>query len=242
MRDAWGEFEKRGSMSPHGEASHAKYRTKYQLPFTVLADEGHAVADRSGVWVEKSVARKKYIGVERSTFVIDAEGALAKVLRRVKPDPRGRRPRRASGEVAARRQIGHAAAAKRPRLGVFREQTSRGRPLFRQRLLCGHSSIAVELVPRLVSAEEPPRALQAGPDDQRPVEHQIERGEQQEAGEIASPVRTRLEVVEQDGAGCQSCVHEGDRKDYDDEHSRIEDAEHQRERERSQRDQLHDRG
>ncbi len=73
-------------MSPDGEASHAKFRDKYELPFTLLADEDHAVAEEYGVWVEKSFAGKKYMGVERSTFVIDADGNLAKVLRRVKPD------------------------------------------------------------------------------------------------------------------------------------------------------------
>ena len=73
-------------MSPDGEASHARLRDKYELPFTLLADEDHAVADEYGVWVEKSMAGKTYMGVERSTFVIDADGNLAKVMRRVKPD------------------------------------------------------------------------------------------------------------------------------------------------------------
>ncbi len=90
LRDAWGEFEKRGAVvlgvSPDGEASHAKFRDKYELPFTLLADEDHAVADEYGVWVEKSFAGKKYMGVDRSTFVIDAAGNLAKEMRRVKPD------------------------------------------------------------------------------------------------------------------------------------------------------------
>ena len=90
IRDAWGEFEKRGAVvlgvSPDGEASHAKFREKYELPFTLLADEDHAVADAYGVWVEKSMAGKTYMGVERSTFVIDADGNVAKVMRRVKPD------------------------------------------------------------------------------------------------------------------------------------------------------------
>ncbi len=53
---------------------------------TLLADEDHAVADAYGVWVEKSFAGKKYMGVERSTFVIDADGNLARAMRRVKPD------------------------------------------------------------------------------------------------------------------------------------------------------------
>ena len=89
IRDTWGEFEKRGAVvlgvSPDSEGSHAKFRDKYK-PFTLLADENHAVAENYGVWVEESFAGKKYMGVERSTFVIDADGNLAKVMRRVKPD------------------------------------------------------------------------------------------------------------------------------------------------------------
>ncbi len=73
-------------MSPDSEGSHAKFRDKYELPFTLLADEDHSVANAYGAWVEKSMAGKTYMGVERSTFVIDADGNLAKVMRRVKPD------------------------------------------------------------------------------------------------------------------------------------------------------------
>ena len=90
LRDAWGEFERRGAVvlgvSPQGERSHAKFREKYGLPFTLLADEDHAVAEKYGVWVQKSFAGKKYMGVERSTFVIDAEGNLSKLMRRMKPE------------------------------------------------------------------------------------------------------------------------------------------------------------
>jgi peroxiredoxin Q/BCP len=63
----------------------AKFREKYDLPFTLLADEDHAVAESYGVWVEKSMYGKKYMGIERSTFVIDADGNVAKIMRRVKP-------------------------------------------------------------------------------------------------------------------------------------------------------------
>jgi len=90
IRDAWGEFQKRGAVvlgvSPDSEGSHAKLRDKHKLPFTLLADENHAVAESYGVWIEKSFAGKKYMGVARSTFVIDANGNLVKVMRRVKPD------------------------------------------------------------------------------------------------------------------------------------------------------------
>ena len=89
IRDAWGEFERAGAVvlgvSPDGEASHQKFKEKYDLPFTLLADTDHAVADAYGVWGEKSYAGKTYMGVERSTFVIDADGNVAKVMRKVKP-------------------------------------------------------------------------------------------------------------------------------------------------------------
>jgi peroxiredoxin Q/BCP len=90
LRDAWGEFDKRGAIvlgiSPDSPRSHTKFREKYGLPFTLLADEDHAVAEAYGVWVEKKMLGKKYMGIERSTFVIDADGNVAKVMRRVKPD------------------------------------------------------------------------------------------------------------------------------------------------------------
>ena len=65
---------------------HVKFRDKYELPFTLLADEDHAVAEAYGTWVQKSFAGKKYMGVERSTFVIDPQGNITKVMRRVKPE------------------------------------------------------------------------------------------------------------------------------------------------------------
>jgi peroxiredoxin Q/BCP len=90
IRDAWGEFERRGAVvlgvSPDEEASHAKFREKYDLPFPLLADPDHATAEAYGVWVEKKNYGKTYMGIERSTFVIDADGNVAKVMRRVKPD------------------------------------------------------------------------------------------------------------------------------------------------------------
>ncbi len=90
IRDAWARVRGRGAVvlgvSPDGEASHAKFREKYGLPFTLLADPEHEVAEEYGVWGEKSYAGKTYMGVERSTFVIDADGNVAKVFRKVKPD------------------------------------------------------------------------------------------------------------------------------------------------------------
>jgi thioredoxin-dependent peroxiredoxin len=90
IRDAWGEFERAGAVvlgvSPDDAASHAKFREKFALPFPLLADAGHRTAEEYGVWVEKKNYGKTYMGVERSTFVIDADGTVAKVMRRVKPD------------------------------------------------------------------------------------------------------------------------------------------------------------
>ena len=90
IRDAYGEFEDAGAIvlgvSPDGEASHAKFKEKYELPFTLLADADHAVADAYGVWAEKTFAGKTYMGVERSTFVIDPDGNVGRIFRNVKPD------------------------------------------------------------------------------------------------------------------------------------------------------------
>jgi peroxiredoxin Q/BCP len=90
IRDAWADFEATGAVvlgvSPDGEASHATFRAKYDLPFALLADPDHATAEAYGVWVEKRNYGKTYMGIERSTFVIDADGNVTKVMRRVKPD------------------------------------------------------------------------------------------------------------------------------------------------------------
>ena len=91
LRDGWPDVEALDvtlfGISPDSPASHAKFRAKYDLPYTLLADEGHAVAEAYGVWVEKSMYGKTYMGVERSTFVIDAAGTITSVMRKVKPDP-----------------------------------------------------------------------------------------------------------------------------------------------------------
>jgi peroxiredoxin Q/BCP len=89
IRDAYGEFERAGAVvlgvSPDDESSHVKFREKYELPFTLLADTGHSVAEQYGVWGEKKYAGKSYMGVNRSTFVIDADGNVKKVMHNVKP-------------------------------------------------------------------------------------------------------------------------------------------------------------
>jgi peroxiredoxin Q/BCP len=90
IRDNYDAFGERGAVvlgiSPDDESSHVKFKQKYGLPFTLLADPDHKVADEYGVWGERSMYGKTYMGIERSTFVIDPEGNVAKVMRRVKPD------------------------------------------------------------------------------------------------------------------------------------------------------------
>jgi thioredoxin-dependent peroxiredoxin len=90
FRDAYGEFEERGAtilgVSPDSEASHVRFKEKYGLPFTLLADPEHEVAEQYGVWVEKVSYGKKSMGIKRSTFVIDAEGNLVKAMLGVSVD------------------------------------------------------------------------------------------------------------------------------------------------------------
>jgi peroxiredoxin Q/BCP len=89
IRDTYGEFERAGAtvlgVSPDSEGSHVKFRNKYDLPFTLLADTDHAVADLYGLWSEKSYMGRKFFGVSRSTFVIDADGNVKKIFHNVKP-------------------------------------------------------------------------------------------------------------------------------------------------------------
>jgi thioredoxin-dependent peroxiredoxin len=89
IRDAYGEFERAGAVvlgvSPDNEQSHVKFKKKFELPFTLLADTDHSVSEAYGVWGEKSYMGKTYMGIERSTFVIGADGNVKKVMRKVKP-------------------------------------------------------------------------------------------------------------------------------------------------------------
>ena len=71
-------------VSTDSAASHDRFKAKYSLPFTLAADENHAVAEAYGVWVEKNRYGRKYMGTERSTFLIDAQGKVAKVWHNVK--------------------------------------------------------------------------------------------------------------------------------------------------------------
>jgi peroxiredoxin Q/BCP len=89
IRDAYGEFEKAGAVvlgvSPDDEKSHVQFRKKHELPFTLLADTEHEVAERYGVWGEKKFMGKTYMGVKRWTFVIAEDGTVKKVFPDVKP-------------------------------------------------------------------------------------------------------------------------------------------------------------
>ena len=89
LRDGWERLDGFDGVvygiSPDPPDSHATFRAKFSLPFGLLADEGHAVAEAYGVWVEKSMYGKKYMGVERTTFVIGPDGVIEAVLPKVKP-------------------------------------------------------------------------------------------------------------------------------------------------------------
>lgn len=71
-------------VSPDGEKSHTKFKAKYELPFTLLADEDKKISTDYGVWQEKSMYGRKYMGIVRTTFVIDKQGKIAKIFPKVK--------------------------------------------------------------------------------------------------------------------------------------------------------------
>jgi peroxiredoxin Q/BCP len=89
FRDAVKDFEKAGAVifgvSPDDEKSHCKFRDKFDLNFRLLVDAEHAVADKYGLWVEKSMYGKKYMGVQRATFLIDGTGKIAEAWPKVTP-------------------------------------------------------------------------------------------------------------------------------------------------------------
>ncbi|PHS11970.1 MAG: thioredoxin-dependent thiol peroxidase [Blastopirellula sp.] len=90
FRDRKKEIEKLGAIilgvSPDGVESHVKFRDKYDLNFPLLADEGHVIAEKYGAWREKNMYGNIKMGIQRSTFIIDAEGKVAKVWKSVKVD------------------------------------------------------------------------------------------------------------------------------------------------------------
>ena len=89
FRDHYADIQARNGLvlgiSPDGAKSHQRFRTKHDLPFTLLSDENHAVAELYGVWGQKQFMGRKYLGVIRSHFVVDEAGRLADVQVAIKP-------------------------------------------------------------------------------------------------------------------------------------------------------------
>ncbi len=89
LRDSWRAIQEAGAVvlgvSPDGSASHARFAQKFQLPFPLLADEDHAVAEAYGAWGEKSMYGRTYMGIIRSTVIIDGDGIVSHVFPRVRP-------------------------------------------------------------------------------------------------------------------------------------------------------------
>jgi thioredoxin-dependent peroxiredoxin len=90
FRDASADFKKQGikvlGVSTDSEASHKKFAAKYKLPFTLVADPDHSIADSYGVYGEKKFMGRTYMGVKRMTFLIDEKGRIKKVFEKVKPE------------------------------------------------------------------------------------------------------------------------------------------------------------
>lgn len=90
FRDSWKDVQRTGAVvlgvSPDDVASHQKFKRKYDLPFPLLADADHRVAEAYGAWGEKSMYGRRYMGILRTTFVIDGEGRIVRVFEKVKPE------------------------------------------------------------------------------------------------------------------------------------------------------------
>jgi thioredoxin-dependent peroxiredoxin len=89
FRDAYDIYRERGieilGVSPDDVRSHEKFKSKHSLPFTLLADPNHEVAERYGVWGERSYAGKTYMGINRSTFLVDEDGNVVRAMVGIKP-------------------------------------------------------------------------------------------------------------------------------------------------------------
>jgi thioredoxin-dependent peroxiredoxin len=88
LRDAWTEISKKAvviGVSVDSVKSHQKFITKHELPFILISDEDKTIVQSYGVWVEKSLYGKKYLGTERTTFVIDPKGKISAIFPKVKP-------------------------------------------------------------------------------------------------------------------------------------------------------------
>jgi len=105
IRDRGGDYAKAGArvigVSPDEVGAIDKFAGKFDLDFTLLADADHAVAEKYGTWVEKSMYGKKYMGVQRATFIVGPDGKIAKVFPKVSPKSHDDVVLRALGELAA---------------------------------------------------------------------------------------------------------------------------------------------
>lgn len=105
VRDRRGDYEQAGArvigISPDEVSAVDKFAGKYDLDFTLLADADHSVAEAYGTWVEKSMYGKRYMGVQRATFIVGPEGKIAKVFPKVSPKQHDDLVLKALGELAA---------------------------------------------------------------------------------------------------------------------------------------------
>ncbi len=89
FRDSFAEYKQKGitvlGVSKDSVKSHANFQGKYNLPFTLLADTEHLVAEKYGVWVQKKMMGREYMGMERTTFIIDKDGKIIHIMEKVKP-------------------------------------------------------------------------------------------------------------------------------------------------------------
>jgi peroxiredoxin Q/BCP len=94
FRDAFSQFKKQGirilGVSPDKESAHKKFTENYKLPFTLLADTDRSIAEAYGTWGEKKFMGRTYMGVLRTTFLIDEKGKIKKIFEKVKPDEHAR--------------------------------------------------------------------------------------------------------------------------------------------------------
>jgi peroxiredoxin Q/BCP len=90
FRDAFSDFKKKGitilGVSPDKQSAHQKFTEKYKLPFTLLSDTDHAIAEAYESWGEKKFMGRTYLGVLRNTFLIDEKGKIKKIFEKVKPE------------------------------------------------------------------------------------------------------------------------------------------------------------
>jgi thioredoxin-dependent peroxiredoxin len=94
FRDAFSDFKKKGitilGVSPDKQSAHQKFTEKYKLPFTLLSDTDHAIAEAYESWGEKKFMGRTYLGVLRNTFLIDEKGKIKKIFEKVKPEEHAR--------------------------------------------------------------------------------------------------------------------------------------------------------